>query len=89
MFEALATACPLSLPFVDTNFTEPTEWNSMVKAPHVEKWLAAAKLEFDTLVKMGCWEVVDIPIGAPLLFFAYYFSSHAVHSHGFDKHARI
>jgi hypothetical protein len=62
MFEALATACPLSLPFVDTNFTEPTEWNSMVKAPHVEKWLAAAKLEFDTLVKMGCWEVVDIPI---------------------------
>ena len=32
-----------------------------------EKWLAAVKLEFDTLVKMGCWEVVDIPIDAPLL----------------------
>ena len=25
------------------------------------------KLEFDTLVKMGCWEVVDIPIDTPLL----------------------
>jgi len=33
----------------------------------LEPWLAAVKLEFDTLVKMGCWEVVDIPLDAPLL----------------------
>jgi hypothetical protein len=65
MLEALATA--LSVEFVDTNFTEPTDWNSMLKAPDVEKWLAAVKLEFDTLVKMGCWEMVDISIDVPLL----------------------
>ena len=67
MLEALATACALSIELVDTAFTEPTDWNAMLKAPDVEKWLAAVKLEFDTLVKMGCWEVVDIPIDAPLL----------------------
>jgi hypothetical protein len=39
----------------------------MLKAPDVEKWLAAVQLEFYTLVKMGCWEVVDVPIDAPLL----------------------
>jgi hypothetical protein len=67
MLEALATACALSVECVDTNYTEPTDWNAMLKAPDVEKWLAAVKLEFETLVKMGCWEVVDIPIDAPLL----------------------
>ncbi len=67
MLEALATGCALSVECVDTNYTEPTDWNAMLKAPDVEKWLAAVKLEFDTLVKMGCWEVVDIPIDAPLL----------------------
>ena len=56
-----------SVEVVDTNFTEPTDWNAILKAPDVEKWLAAVKLEFDTLVKMGCWEVVDISIDAPLL----------------------
>jgi hypothetical protein len=25
------------------------------------------KLKFDTLVKMGCWEMCDIPLDAPLL----------------------
>jgi hypothetical protein len=65
--EALATACALSAEVVDTNFTEPTDWNAMLKASDVEKWLAVVKLEFDTLVKMGCWEVVDVPIDAPLL----------------------
>jgi hypothetical protein len=41
----------------------------MLKALDEEKWLATVKLKFDTLVKMGCWEVVDIPRGldAPLL----------------------
>ena len=67
MLEALATACALSIELVDTAFTEPTDWNAMLKAPDVEKWLATVKLEFGTLVKMGCWEVVDIPIDAPLL----------------------
>ena len=69
MLETLTTVCPLSVEFVDTNFTEPTDWNTMLKAPDVEKWLPAVKLEFDTvgMVKMGCWEVVDIPIGTPLL----------------------
>ena len=67
MLETLATACALSVECVDTNYTEPTDWNTMLKSPDVEKWLAAVKLEFDTLVKMVCWEVVDIPIDAPLL----------------------
>jgi hypothetical protein len=67
MLEALATVCALSIKCVDTNYTAPTDWNTMLKAPDVEKWLATVKLEFDTLVKMGCWEVVDIPIDAPLL----------------------
>ena len=99
----------------------------MLKAPDVEKWLAAVKLKFDTLVKMGCWEVVDISLETPLLgvrwvykinriqsvcerhegrlvvkgymqekgihcdesFFAYYFSSNAAHSHGFDKSQEV
>ena len=38
-----------------------------MNTPDVEKLLADVKLEFETLVKMGCWEVVDIPIDAPLL----------------------
>ena len=67
MLEALATACALSDEFVDTNFTEPTDWNAMLKAPDVEKWLDVVKLEFDTLVKMDCLEVVDVPIDDPLL----------------------
>jgi hypothetical protein len=67
MLEVLATACALSVECVDTNYTEPTDWNAMLKAPDVEKWLAAVKLEFETLVKMGCWEVVDIPIDTPFL----------------------
>ena len=33
MLEALATACALSVEVVDTNFTEPTDWNAMLKAP--------------------------------------------------------
>ena len=67
MLESLTTVCVRSAEVVDTNFTEPTDWNAMLKASDVEKWLAAVKLEFDTSVKMGCWEVVDIPIDAPLL----------------------
>ena len=31
MLEALATACALSVEFVDTNFTEPTDWNAISK----------------------------------------------------------
>ena len=31
----------------------------MLKGPDVEKWLTTVKLEFDTLVKMGWYEVVD------------------------------
>ena len=45
----------------------PTDWNAMVKDPDVERWMTAVKLEFDTLVTMGCWEVVDMGLG-------YYFS---------------
>ena len=41
----LATACALSVEVADTDFTEPTDWNAMLKAPDVEKWLAAVKLE--------------------------------------------
>ena len=67
VLETLATACALSLECVDTNYTEPTDWNVMLKTPDIERWLPVVKLEFDTLVKMGCWEVVDIPIDAPLL----------------------
>ena len=39
----------------------------MLNAPGVEKWLTAVKSEFDTLVKMGFLEVVDITTDAPLL----------------------
>ena len=49
--------------------TEPTDWNAMLKALDVEKWLATAKLKFDAMVKMGFLEVVDIARGldVPLL----------------------
>jgi hypothetical protein len=57
----------LSVELVDTNFTEPTDWNAMLKAPDVEKWLDTVKLKFDTLVKMGYWETVDIPSDVPLV----------------------
>jgi hypothetical protein len=43
MLETLATACTLSVECVDTNYTEPTDWNTMLKAPDVEKWIAAVK----------------------------------------------
>jgi hypothetical protein len=33
ILEALATACDLSVEVVDTNFTEPKDWNAMSKAP--------------------------------------------------------
>ena len=52
MLETLATACALSVECVDTNYTESTDWNAMLKAPDVEKWLPTVKLDFDTLVKM-------------------------------------
>ncbi len=67
MLETLTTACPLSVQVVDTDFTEPTDWNTMLKDPDVEKWLVAVKLEFDTLVKMDFWEVADVPPDDPLL----------------------
>ncbi len=67
MLEVFTTVCVLSVECVDTNYTEPTDWNAMLKTPDVEKWLAVVKLEFDTFVKMGCWEVVDFPIDAPFL----------------------
>ena len=54
--------CAVSAEVVDAYFTEPTDWNPMLKAADVEQWLAAVKLEFGTLVKTGCWEVVDIPL---------------------------
>ena len=60
MLETLATACALSVEVVDTDFTEPKDWNAMLKARDVEKWLVAVKLEFDTLVKMDCWEVAEV-----------------------------
>ncbi len=74
---SLLSPCPINtIHPVKTQIREKTDtihtetvlyWNAILKAPDVEKWLAAVKLEFDTLVKMGCWEVVDIPIDAPLL----------------------
>jgi hypothetical protein len=60
MIETLATACDLgpvdlfSLEILsETDFTEPIDWKSMLKAPDLEQWMAAVKLEYDTLVKMG------------------------------------
>jgi hypothetical protein len=32
-----------------------TDWNSMLKAADVDQWFAAVKLDFDALVKTGCW----------------------------------
>ena len=66
MLETSATACALSVEVVDTNFTEPTDWNATSKALNVKSG-GCSQLEFDTLVKMSCWEVVDIPTDAPLL----------------------
>jgi hypothetical protein len=68
MLEALATACalgPVDLfrleMLSEVDFTEPIDWKSMFKTPDLEQWMDAVKLEYDTLVKMGYWEVVDIP----------------------------
>ena len=42
MLKALATACALSAEVVDTNFTEPTDWNAMLKASDVKSgWLSS------------------------------------------------
>jgi hypothetical protein len=37
MLKVFATACVLSVECVDTNYTEPTDWNAMLKAPDVAK----------------------------------------------------
>ena len=36
MLVSLSTGCTLSVEVVDTNFTEPTDWNTTSKAPNVK-----------------------------------------------------
>ena len=92
MLEALATACalgPVDLfrleMLSEADFTEPIDWKSMLKAPDLEQWMAAVKLEYDTLVKMGCWEVVDIPPDAQLLGVRWVFKLKRIQS-VYEKH---
>jgi hypothetical protein len=37
-----------SILVLDTNFTEPSDWSSMLMAPDLEFWMKSVKLEFDT-----------------------------------------
>jgi hypothetical protein len=30
-------------------------------SPDLEFWMKTVRLEYDTLVRMGCWDIVDIP----------------------------
>ena len=45
----------------------------------------AVKLEYDTLVKMGCWEVVDIPPDDQLLGVRWVFKLKRIQS-VYEKH---
>ena len=68
LLEARETACGLSkVNIPGTNFSEPTDWSSMLMAPDLEFWMKAVRLEYDTLVRMGCWDIVDIPSDTMLL----------------------
>ena len=68
VLEARETACGLSKVNVPgTNFTEPTDWSSMLMGPHLEFWMKDVRLEYDTLVRMGSWDIVDIPSDTMLL----------------------
>ena len=68
LLEARETACGLSkVNIPGTKFTEPTDWSSMLMAPDLEFWMKAVRLEYDTLVRMGCWDIVDIPSDTMLL----------------------
>jgi len=30
-------------------------------SPDLEFWMKTVRLEYDTLVRMGCWDIVDVP----------------------------
>jgi hypothetical protein len=92
MIEALDTACalgPVDLfrleMLSEADFTETIDWKSMLKVPDLEKWMAAVKLEYDTLVKMGCWEVVYIPPDTQLLGVGWVFKLKRIQS-VYEKH---
>jgi hypothetical protein len=92
MLETLATACalgPVDLfrmkMLSETDFTEPIDWKSTIKTPNLEQWMPTVKLEYDTLVKMGCWEVIDIPPDAQFLGVRWVFKLKRIQS-VYEKH---
>ncbi len=68
LLEARETTCGLSkVNIPGTNFSEPTDWSYMLMTPDLEFWMKTVRLEYDTLVRMGCWDIVDIPSDTMLL----------------------
>jgi hypothetical protein len=62
LLETRETSCGLSKVNIPvTKFSEPTDWISMLMTPDPEFWMKVVTLEYDTLVRMGCWDIVDIP----------------------------
>ncbi len=68
LLEARETACGLSkVNIPGTNFSEPTDWSFMLMAPDLDFLMKAVRLEYDTLVRMGCWDILDIPLDTMLV----------------------
>jgi hypothetical protein len=62
LLEVMETTCGLSnVNIPDTNFSEPTDWTSMLITSDLEFWMKDVRLEHDTLVRMGSWNILDIP----------------------------
>ncbi len=86
LLEARKTTCGLSkVNIPGTSFSEPTDWNSMLMAADLEFWMKTVRLEYDTLVRMGCWDIVDIPSDTMLLGVRWVFKVKMI-EHEYERH---
>ncbi len=60
LLETRETACGSKVNIPGTNFSESTDWSSMLMTPDLEFWMKAVRLEYDTLVRKGCWDIVAV-----------------------------
>ena len=47
-------------PLATAGFTEPATFRHVSSAPDADKWEAAMLLEIETLMQMGCFEIIDL-----------------------------